>query len=235
MQGDAPMTDLSAASPRSRRQEPADPRRRPPVPAPAWRGAMETRGFESRPPRASRRRCRRSARSRRPSPCWTCAWRTAPAWRWSRRSRAPPGARGIMLTGYGNIATAVTAVKLGAVDYLSKPADADEIARALHGDAATRAPRRRTTRCAPTGCAGSTSSASTSSATTTSRRRRAGSTCTAAPCSASWPSAPRADRVGPPGGLSLRPGVVLSTAPVVASEPFDEPDFSPTCPPPCSR
>ena len=32
-----------------------------------------------------------------------------------------------MLTGYGNIATAVTAVKLGAVDYLSKPADADDV------------------------------------------------------------------------------------------------------------
>ena len=39
--------------------------------------------------------------------------------------------RAIILTGYGNIATAVTAVKLGAVDYLSKPADADEIYAAL--------------------------------------------------------------------------------------------------------
>ena len=37
----------------------------------------------------------------------------------------------IVLTGYGNIATAVTAVKLGAVDYLSKPADADEVFAAL--------------------------------------------------------------------------------------------------------
>jgi two-component system response regulator RegA len=40
-------------------------------------------------------------------------------------------ARAIVLTGYGNIATAVTAVKLGAVDYLSKPADADDIYAAL--------------------------------------------------------------------------------------------------------
>ncbi len=40
-------------------------------------------------------------------------------------------ARAIILTGYGNIATAVTAVKLGAIDYLSKPADADEIFAAL--------------------------------------------------------------------------------------------------------
>lgn len=44
-------------------------------------------------------------------------------------------ARAIILTGYGNIATAVTAVKIGAVDYLSKPADADEVYEAL-----TRAP-----------------------------------------------------------------------------------------------
>jgi len=39
--------------------------------------------------------------------------------------------RAIILTGYGNIATAVTAVKLGAIDYLSKPADADDIYNAL--------------------------------------------------------------------------------------------------------
>lgn len=39
--------------------------------------------------------------------------------------------RAVILTGYGNIATAVTAVKLGAVDYLSKPADADNILAAL--------------------------------------------------------------------------------------------------------
>ena len=37
----------------------------------------------------------------------------------------------MVLTGYGNIATAVTAVKLGAVDYLSKPADADDVINAL--------------------------------------------------------------------------------------------------------
>jgi two-component system, response regulator RegA len=40
-------------------------------------------------------------------------------------------ARTIVLTGYGNIATAVSAVKLGAVDYLAKPADADEVTDAL--------------------------------------------------------------------------------------------------------
>ena len=44
---------------------------------------------------------------------------------------ARPDARIIMLTGYGNITTAVQAVKAGAVDYLSKPADADDVVRAL--------------------------------------------------------------------------------------------------------
>ena len=42
-----------------------------------------------------------------------------------------PDARAIVLTGYGNIATAVTAVKLGAIDYLAKPADADDVLSAL--------------------------------------------------------------------------------------------------------
>src|SRR5436305_5678727 len=42
-----------------------------------------------------------------------------------------PDARGIVLTGYGNIAPAVNAVKLGAVDYLPNPADADDVATAL--------------------------------------------------------------------------------------------------------
>ena len=42
-----------------------------------------------------------------------------------------PDARAIILTGYGNIATAVNAVKLGAVDYLAKPVDADDVVAAL--------------------------------------------------------------------------------------------------------
>jgi two-component system response regulator RegA len=49
----------------------------------------------------------------------------------SALKRRRPDARGIILTGYGNIATAVTAVKLGAVDYLSKPVDADDVVAAL--------------------------------------------------------------------------------------------------------
>jgi len=42
-----------------------------------------------------------------------------------------PEARVIVLTGYGAIATAVAAVKVGATDYLSKPADANDITNAL--------------------------------------------------------------------------------------------------------
>ncbi len=42
-----------------------------------------------------------------------------------------PDARIVVLTGYGAIATAVAAVKIGATDYLSKPADADDIVNAL--------------------------------------------------------------------------------------------------------
>ena len=42
-----------------------------------------------------------------------------------------PDIRAIILTGYGNIATAVAAVKAGAIDYLPKPADADAIEAAL--------------------------------------------------------------------------------------------------------
>src|SRR5262244_1269046 len=49
----------------------------------------------------------------------------------SALKRRRPDARGVVLTGYGNIATAVTAVKMGAVDYMSKPADADDVAAAL--------------------------------------------------------------------------------------------------------
>jgi two-component system, response regulator RegA len=49
----------------------------------------------------------------------------------SALKRRRPDARAIVLTGYGNIATAVTAVKLGAIDYLSKPVDANDVVAAL--------------------------------------------------------------------------------------------------------
>ena len=40
----------------------------------------------------------------------------------------------VMLTGYGNIPTAVSAIKQGAIDYMSKPADADDVEKALLAD-----------------------------------------------------------------------------------------------------
>ena len=40
----------------------------------------------------------------------------------------------IMLTGYGNIPTAVAAIKHGAIDYLAKPADAEDVEKALLAD-----------------------------------------------------------------------------------------------------
>ena len=42
-----------------------------------------------------------------------------------------PDARVVVLTGYGAIATAVAAVKIGATDYLAKPADATDVTNAL--------------------------------------------------------------------------------------------------------
>jgi two-component system, response regulator RegA len=45
--------------------------------------------------------------------------------------RHQPDCRIVMLTGYGNIATAVAAVKAGAVDYLPKPADVEAVVAAL--------------------------------------------------------------------------------------------------------
>jgi two-component system response regulator RegA len=45
----------------------------------------------------------------------------------------------IMLTGYGNIPTAVSAIKHGAIDYLAKPADADDVEKALLADPKSKA------------------------------------------------------------------------------------------------
>ena len=57
----------------------------------------------------------------------------------SALKRQRPDARAIILTGYGNIATAVTAVKLGAVDYRAKPVEADDVTAALLSTGAGRA------------------------------------------------------------------------------------------------
>lgn len=46
---------------------------------------------------------------------------------------ASPATRVVVLTGYGSIATAIAALRIGASDYLSKPVDADDVSRALVG------------------------------------------------------------------------------------------------------
>jgi two-component system, response regulator RegA len=51
-----------------------------------------------------------------------------------------PATRIVMLTGYASIATAVEAIKLGATQYLSKPANADEIVAAFGHNASTDVP-----------------------------------------------------------------------------------------------
>lgn len=56
-----------------------------------------------------------------------------------------PAVRTVVLTGFASIATAVEAVKLGAVHYLTKPAEPDDIVAAFerqHGDASVAAPAR---------------------------------------------------------------------------------------------
>lgn len=56
-----------------------------------------------------------------------------------RRLKAlDPGTRIVVLTGYASISTAIEAIKLGAIHYLAKPADADDVVSAFHkaeGDA----------------------------------------------------------------------------------------------------
>ena len=49
--------------------------------------------------------------------------------------RLQPELRVVVLTGYGSIASAVEAMRLGAHNYVSKPADADEVLAAVTGDA----------------------------------------------------------------------------------------------------
>ena len=102
-----------------------------------------------------------------------------------------PDARAIVLTGYGNIATAVNAIKIGACDYLAKPADADDVVAALLALDGKKAEPRNIL-CQQTACGGNTSSTFTNCAAAmleTARR----STCTVAPCSVSWQNARHAD------------------------------------------
>ena len=86
----------------------------------------------------------------------------------SSSRRGAPDTRAVVLTGYGNIVTAVTAVKLGAFDYLAKPADADEIFNALMANQHDKAALPENPMSADR-VGGSTSNASTNSADVTCR------------------------------------------------------------------
>ena len=50
-----------------------------------------------------------------------------------------PKSRSVILTGFGNIANAVSAIKVGAIDYLSKPAGIDDICSALFAPSSQKA------------------------------------------------------------------------------------------------
>ena len=98
--------------------------------------------------------------------------------------------RVVILTGYGNIATAVAAVKAGALDYLPKPADANDIEKALLAPPGERPPPPET-QCLRTACGGSISNAYMSYADIMFLKPRAVLACTGEHCSAFWQNAPR--------------------------------------------
>ena len=110
----------------------------------------------------------------------------------------------VVLTGYGSIATALEAVRLGATHYLTKPADVDDIlaafARANRRRRSSRGHRRAQTCRRSRAPSGSTSTACSPTAAATSRRPRGCSGCIAAACSASSRStrAPGDPRPGRP-------------------------------------
>ena len=101
----------------------------------------------------------------------------------------------VVLTGYGSIATALEAVRLGARHYLTKPADVDEILSAFDRDpSSARSRTLRRSRAWPA-WSGSTSTACSPTAAATSPKRRVSSGSTGDRSSASSPSSPpRADR-----------------------------------------
>lgn len=104
-----------------------------------------------------------------------------------------PEARLIVLTGYGSIPSALEAVRLGADDYLLKPASADQVLAALEGhEGASGVPQRVICPAWP-GSNGSTSSVCCMTAAATSRMPPQRSASTAATCSASSASSRQAE------------------------------------------
>ena len=95
--------------------------------------AMEARGFAvtiAESVAAGHSRARRKRRRLMRSSISSSTTATASTWSKTLHT-VRPDARVVVLTGFGNIATAVAAVKYGAIDYLPKPADADDILAAL--------------------------------------------------------------------------------------------------------
>ena len=104
---------------------------------------------------------------------------------------ANPDCRILVLTGYASIATTVDAIKLGATQYLAKPADVDSILKALSAtDVVIEDEVSAGGRCRWIGSSGNTSSACSPKTMATSRPPPAPSKCTGAPCNANWPNAP---------------------------------------------
>ena len=101
--------------------------------------ALEKRGYGSSLPAISMRRCNWPAPTNRNMPLSICASAAESGLELVRRlAGLDANTRIVMLTGYASVATAVEAIKLGAVHYLSKPANADEVIVALQrseGDA----------------------------------------------------------------------------------------------------
>ena len=94
-----------------------------------------------------------------------------------------PGARIVVLTGYGSITSAVEALRAGAHDYLSKPVDADQIIAALTGEPARPAEAAPAPPDAGARRVGAHSTRSWPTAARTSPRRRAGWGSPGARCS----------------------------------------------------
>lgn len=86
---------------------------------------------------------------------------------------ANPKARAVVFTGFGGIATAIDAIRLGALSYLTKPVNADQIVAALQPNAPKSTAPCPGGRCRSNAWRGNTSGVCSPGRTTTSRPRRA--------------------------------------------------------------
>ena len=96
-----------------------------------WSGRCKSAASTCRRHNPSLKDWRRSAPARPLTPSSTCGLRMNGLDVVEKLRERRPDARIVVLTGYGAIATAVAAVKIGATDYLSKPADANDITDSL--------------------------------------------------------------------------------------------------------